>query len=627
MSADLFAEFSSSGAVEELNTNVWVDQAETVSQHQVTQPHGQEEEDDFGAFEAAGRQETKNLHYVDEDADPSRSLDVAGSVSAFQSQSHTLNDRQAVRDPFGAFGLAGEEKAPNLHHDDEDTDAWQALDVLEPNSANQSQQHTLNNQPDVQDQFGTFKTAGEREPRRFHHDDEDTDAWQAFDVAEPASAAQLPSHTIADRQEASVHFKPRNLDVLFDAEDSDEDHWDELLDDEEVKNEDEDDFGDFEESESATVREQQPSAASNASQAAPPVSASMDLLSLDDEPPIQTVTPSKASVPATQTRPRPTQDLRKAPRAAAPVTQHSTSESKHALESNTAQTTDDWDDFDPSPEQESKASKSLDLTIPLNLISPLLTPTPPTPSTLPPSSIPPPSLLISLFPPLYSTLSTTFLQPLTSLHPSERQTTFLTPEVASILHGTTILSATLARLIAGRKQRWKRDKVLAQSMSISSSGPAAGSRGMKLAGLDKSEERREDVEVSNALQAWKGVVGRLRSVVAGFNAAVNNNTPSSSAAAAAAVTRANGGSQGPRKAVPNVPDLAAVMAVRRAGASEGAVVSLHACGLCGLKREERVAKIDGNVEDSFGEWWLEGPSMHVSCWAFWQGYKDRLRSR
>ncbi|EGE02453.1 hypothetical protein TEQG_01489 [Trichophyton equinum CBS 127.97] len=59
---------------------------------------------------------------------------------------------------------------------------------------------------------------------------------------------------------------------------------------------------------------------------------------------------------------------------------------------------------------------------------------------------------------------------------------------------------------------------------------------------------------------------------------------------------------------------------------EGALKSAHACALCGLKREERVARVDDGVSDSFGEWWLDHWG-HADCEAFWKSNAAKLDHR
>ncbi|KAK3946099.1 hypothetical protein QBC46DRAFT_414859 [Diplogelasinospora grovesii] len=73
------------------------------------------------------------------------------------------------------------------------------------------------------------------------------------------------------------------------------------------------------------------------------------------------------------------------------------------------------------------------------------------------------------------------------------------------------LATVAARIIAGRKLRWHRDKLLMQKMSISAAG---GKGGMKLAGVDKQQSAHEDREAAEVVDVWKKQVGRLRSAVA-----------------------------------------------------------------------------------------------------------------
>jgi hypothetical protein len=133
-------------------------------------------------------------------------------------------------------------------------------------------------------------------------------------------------------------------------------------------------------------------------------------------------------------------------------------------------------------------------------------------------------------------------------------------------------------------------------------GPASSGRsgGMKLTGLDKSEAGREDTEAQVVLSVWREQAGRLKTAVIGASVHGVKLT---------------------------VPDLGDALPVRVAKGSEGAITSTQACALCGLKREERVAKVDMAVEDSFKEFWVEGTNMHRSCLRFWELFKTRLMSR
>jgi hypothetical protein len=167
----------------------------------------------------------------------------------------------------------------------------------------------------------------------------------------------------------------------------------------------------------------------------------------------------------------------------------------------------------------------------------------------------------------------------------------LSPKIFSLLstNPQTNLphSHALAHILAGRKSRWKRDSILASSMRI---GSAAG-KGMKLTGVDRAEMAREEREVAECVRGWKVIVGKVRG-----------------------------------KGL-HVPDMAETLVVRALGVNEGGLKGNRACALCGLRREERVKGVDMDVEDCFGEWWVEGMEMHVSCKGFWQELSEELRSR
>ncbi len=126
---------------------------------------------------------------------------------------------------------------------------------------------------------------------------------------------------------------------------------------------------------------------------------------------------------------------------------------------------------------------------------------------------------------------------------------------------------------------------------------------MKLTGVDKAELAKEDREVLDTLDLWKTQVGKLRT----------------------AVTTASSAPGLPK--LPAVPDIAENMSVRTLKPNEGGITAPHACALCGLRREERVAKADTEVEDSFGEWWVQGMNMHFGCERFWEEFEKKLKSR
>jgi len=163
-----------------------------------------------------------------------------------------------------------------------------------------------------------------------------------------------------------------------------------------------------------------------------------------------------------------------------------------------------------------------------------------------------------------------------------------------------MLASVAARIIAGRKLRWKRDVHLSQGMRI---GPASSraTSGMKLTGIDKSENMKEEREVSDVVRIWKDQIGRLRHVVSAAN-------------------QIKSGTFGA------IPDLQETMPVRVLKQSEGGVPAPQPCMMCGLKREERVSAVDQAVEDSFGEWWVEQVFMHrgTTCSKWENAHVERL---
>ncbi|OAA34010.1 serine/threonine-protein kinase ppk6 [Metarhizium rileyi] len=213
-------------------------------------------------------------------------------------------------------------------------------------------------------------------------------------------------------------------------------------------------------------------------------------------------------------------------------------------------------------------------------------------SSPPPMNVPPPSILLSTFPELFNTGNSLF-DSLAGQSPSFKQHVLSNTKTIRFLQGYVLLGATAARVIAGRKHRWHRDKVLAKSMSIS----AAGSKGMKLASVDKQQSAREDREAADVVAAWREHIGKLRSAVATANSAGKANI--------------------------KVPELAEKPQIQTA---KMVPTAPKPCIICGLKREERVSKVDLEVEDSFGEWWVEHWG-HRACKNFWIEHEQLLRQR
>ncbi|KAG5981764.1 hypothetical protein E4U55_002593 [Claviceps digitariae] len=210
----------------------------------------------------------------------------------------------------------------------------------------------------------------------------------------------------------------------------------------------------------------------------------------------------------------------------------------------------------------------------------------------PPINVPPPAILLSTFPELFSSGDFLF-KPLSGQTTTIKQQVLANPRTVNFLSGYILIATTAARIIAGRKHRWHRDKILAKSMSIS----AAGSKGMKLAGVDKTQSAREDREAADVVAAWKEYVGRLRSAVAAANSAVKANL--------------------------KVPELTESPQIQKA---KMVPTAAKPCIICGLKRDERVARVDYDVEDSFGEWWVDHWG-HRACKNFWTRHEEKLRQR
>lgn len=218
----------------------------------------------------------------------------------------------------------------------------------------------------------------------------------------------------------------------------------------------------------------------------------------------------------------------------------------------------------------------------------------------PPSNVPPPSILLLLIIGMFQSMLVDVKQMIASADSSTSPDSSLDQQSINKIQKRFSIARAAARIIAGRKLRWRRDSRLSQSMKI---GPANSGKsgGMKLTGLDRTENRREDGEVEEAVRTWKQQMGSLRAVVA----------------------TANSRQPGLRLLMPEISEK---MPVRVGKASEGAMVAPTCCFLCGLKREERVEKVDVQVEDSFGEWWIDYWG-HVDCRIFWEEQKDSLNQR
>jgi hypothetical protein len=234
----------------------------------------------------------------------------------------------------------------------------------------------------------------------------------------------------------------------------------------------------------------------------------------------------------------------------------------------------DWDSFETEGEAPSKTSGT----------------------EPPPTNVPPPAILLSVFPQLLGQANESLYKPVAGQSATVKNRILSDPKTVEYVRAYLLLAIVAARVVAGRKVRWHRDKFLAQGMSIS----AAGAKGMKLAGVDKTQAAREDREAADILDLWKAQVGRLRSSVAAVNAALQNSFEHL-----------------------KLPELRDNMAIQT---TKDVPTAAKACVVCGLKREERIPRVDLDVEDSFGEWWTEHWG-HTTCKRFWLQHKDALRSR
>lgn len=218
----------------------------------------------------------------------------------------------------------------------------------------------------------------------------------------------------------------------------------------------------------------------------------------------------------------------------------------------------------------------------------------------PPTNVPPPSILLSIFTELLEEAETKLYKPTANQPPAVKTRIYADPGTIAFLKGYMVLATVAARILVGRRLRWNRDKFLAQGMSIS----AAGSKGgMKLAGVDKAQSAREDREAADVIGLWRDYVGKLKTAVAQANIGMQKQ---------------------PVKMEPlKIPEINDHMAVSTA---KMVPTAPKACVICGLKRDERVKGVDFEVEDSFGEWWVDHWG-HRTCRNFWLGNEEKLRSR
>jgi hypothetical protein len=216
----------------------------------------------------------------------------------------------------------------------------------------------------------------------------------------------------------------------------------------------------------------------------------------------------------------------------------------------------------------------------------------------PPSNVPPPSILLTIFPLLFDLPQKSLFKNVVNQPFTLKNRILSDPSTVSFLRAYLLIATVAARIIAGRKLRWKRDTILSQSMKIGQASAAGGKGGMKLTGVDKAEATREDREASEVVRVWKDQVGRLKSTIAVANTSIKN--PSQHL---------------------HIPEITEVMHVK---AEAGGMTAPKPCIICGLKREERIPKVDIQVEDSFGEWWTEHWG-HRACKNLWEEHESKLK--
>ncbi|KAK2767442.1 hypothetical protein FQN54_003598 [Arachnomyces sp. PD_36] len=207
-----------------------------------------------------------------------------------------------------------------------------------------------------------------------------------------------------------------------------------------------------------------------------------------------------------------------------------------------------------------------------------------------PVNIPPPFIILQIFTPLLEQFEKRIPATNRSQGNSKEVSKSTDSELAHELVSTLKMAA---RVITGRTLRWTRDTALSQSTKI---GPARSGKsgGMKLNSVNKGESIKEEKEAMDVLEAWRSRAGRFNSVILA--------------------------------AGHQVPLITNNMRARPANADEGALKASHACALCGLRRDERIPKIDEKVEDSFGEWWTEHWG-HTDCKNFWDRNSRSLNQR
>jgi hypothetical protein len=378
-------------------------------------------------------------------------------------------------------------------------------------------------------------------------------------------------------------------DVLFDADS--------------LEAEAEDDFGDFEDVNDETVNEQILNAGPVQKQAVDKpsvvsISQQVDLLDLGNDVAPEPIQQHYAipSIQATKEKSAVdeadewgdfedfSQDAQPEPKAVVqsnpfqtPI-QATTVKSTSSLSPRNDETWDEFEDWNSEQTPAEYPADGITSTNPLNQ--------PEIPSEPRPTNIPPPTILLQLLPDVFQSLQTQAKTSTISSSPSS--TTSLATQIITVF-------AVSARIIACRTLRYKRDTHLSQSTRIGPSTAGSRSGGMKLVALNKTETLHSEREAAAVCDAWSrnthifaGVVGRSEHRRPWMNLNVNMSV--------------------------------------RAGPGYGTLEAREACALCGIRREERIAGVDFDADDVFGEYWTEWWG-HTDCRTFWYTYRDMLQQR
>lgn len=571
MSADLFAEFNKPAAPSQQQQKPT--SSSNPSQHQPAQA------DPFGSF----FQNSPN----------------SSGIASFTSPTPTNTQ-------LGQSWQQSQPASLNTARQDEDEDGWGDFEVAEPALAT-----SIGN--NLQNQMSGFTSATQTSNSQpstlaFTTPNQPPDSLPTSTFSH-SSIFEDDTFNYPKEPRLKVSANAHDPSVLFDANDFELDEG----------NDDDDTFGDFEDAPSSNIPSKghavtsaMPTAQSPSSAISP---AMVDLLSLDDHlsnaAPVQTEsfqpTPTlrfgalqKSSISASSEQSTSHKTYVQETRKQSPSRTVTSKPKKPAPQPSVANMDDDddddwaaWDDNTTTSPSTKPLPKTEHVSDPWAWEAQDQAAAPPTnDNTPPPVNVPPPSIILSVFSELFG-LGEPLFKAVAGQSPERKKQILSSTKSAEFLQGYLLLASTAAKVIAGRKQRWLRDKILAKSMSIS----AAGSKGMKLAGVDKTQSAREDREAADVVSSWRLYVGKLRSAIA----VVNSSTSTSL----------------------KVPELSDTMQVQTA---KMVPTAPKPCIICGLKRDERVAKVDIDVEDSFGEWWVEHWG-HRACKNFWIQHEKSLRQR